>query len=79
MAEASTSAAAVPSAEEILALLEAHGGKIDDTRALWTKPSGGEPAGEDEKAVEEYFRSRANWQLALQGVLNSLTSREVGP
>lgn len=68
----------MPTAEEVLALVEAHGGKIEDTRALWTKPSGPEPSGEDEKAAEEYFRARANWQLALQGALNSLTSREVG-
>jgi hypothetical protein len=67
----------VPSQEQLLQLLETHKGRIADSRTLW-KEEGSVPDGQDPKLVEEHFRRRANWQLGLQGVLNSLKSREVG-
>jgi hypothetical protein len=71
-----SSSQAVPSQEQLLQLVESHGGAIKDTRELW-KSATEKPSWEDEAASEEYFKRRAAWQLSLQGILNSLISREV--
>lgn len=68
----------VPGQEQLLQLIESSKGRIADSRTLWKDHGTAPGGGDDPKAVEEYFRRRANWQLGLQGVLNSLKSREVG-
>ena len=64
------------SQEQVLQLLESNGGTIKDTRTLWHGASE-KPSWQDEAASEDFFKRRAAWQLSLQGVLSSLTSREV--
>lgn len=57
---------ATPTQEGVLKLIEDHGGTIGDTRKIY--PGSNE---------QDSFQQRAAWQQSLQGVLNSLTSREV--
>lgn len=73
---AAASTTDLPSQEELLLIIETVGGEITDTRTLWKGPQSVPETG-NVKAVEDVFRQRAEWQVALQGVLNSLKSREV--
>lgn len=72
----STGAQEVPTQEQLLQLIESNGGNIKDTRTLYKNDSS-EPSNQDPKAIDEAFRKRADWQLGLQGILNSLKSREM--
>lgn len=65
---------AIPSQEQLLQLLG--NSDVQDSRTLWHSDHA-KPNSDDAKEVDEYFRKRAEWQLSLQGVLNSLKSREV--
>ncbi|KAE8233903.1 hypothetical protein CF326_g1061 [Tilletia indica] len=63
-----------PTQEQVLKLVnEAANGKIEDSRTLVAAPAA-DAAGQDTGAA---FKQRAQWQLTLQGVLNSLSSREM--
>lgn len=73
---AAMSTTSEPSADLILTLVDASG--VPDTRAIAPQPAAANAAAAwDEKADEEAFRERARWQLACQGVLNSLASKEM--
>lgn len=82
MASASTSAGAAswdssPSAEWLLQQVDAAGSSgVEDSRKLVSLPPS--PSNLDDVAqVEAYYKSRADWQLALQGHLKSLEAREM--
>ncbi|KAK0551598.1 Phenylalanyl-tRNA synthetase, beta subunit, cytoplasmic [Tilletia horrida] len=64
------STSAVPTPEELLKALDAApNGLIQDSRMLSTAPA--------VSSSGSNFKERANWQLGLQGVLNSLSSRDM--
>ncbi|CAD6884588.1 unnamed protein product [Tilletia controversa] len=63
-----------PTQEQVLKLVDgAPNGKIEDSRTLVAAPTA-DAAAQDAGAA---FKLRAQWQLTLQGVLNSLSSREM--